>query len=205
MGAYFQSDALLFQQADQVYRHAIEYPFQDNNHENMRFDLLFYFLFDKTFTEIDLLMHFRAIYAVIFLDDRFEITWNSTLHLTENTQGYFLCLCAYYEHCFIQSIGELMNGMLILYWIPYSRENLIANKFENNFYLYQDGKESILSWKEAALKCDLDGSTLPILTNKEIQTELVSLIDYAQMPIIFIGLYNTEVSHVRSNIITFNP
>ena len=180
--------------------HPIKNHFQDENHENIRFDLLIYFIFSAKLRGIDLLMHLEALYAPQELSDRFEIAWNSTLHLTENTPGYFLSLSAYYEHCYIQSIGKLINGMLKLYWIPYSRENLIANKFENNFYLYQDGKESILSWKEAASNCDSDNSTLPILTNKEIQTELVSLIDYAQMPIIFIGLYESKVSNWKPNI-----
>ena len=182
---------------------AMEYPFRDQNHENMRFDLLIYFIFSNDLKKVDLSLHFRTMYAPFIMNydrSRFEIIWNSTLHLTDDTPGYFLSLSAYYENCFIQSIAKLKNGMLKLYWIPYLKERLVTNNFENNFYLYKDGKEAILSWNEAADNCDSNNSTLPILTNKEIQTELVSSIDYAQLPIIFIGLRESKVSNMVSKI-----
>ena len=126
----------------------------------------------------------------------FEITWNSILHLTDDSPGYFLSLSANYEECFIESVASVKNGILKLYWIPYLKKRQVTNIFENSFYIYKSGKETILSWKEAAWKCDSNNSTLPILTNKEIQTELVKSIDNAQLPIIFIGLYELKVSNL---------
>ena len=38
------------------------------------------------------------------------------------------------------------------------------------------------------------GSSLPILQSKKKQIELIDLIDYAQIPIIFIGLSQIKVS-----------
>ena len=180
---------------------AMEYPFRDQNHENMRFDLLIYFIFSNDLKKLDLSLHFRTMYAPFIINyDRFEIIWNSTLHLTDDTPEYFLSLSAYYEQCFIQSIAKLKNGMLKLYWIPYLKERLVTNIFDNNFYLYDYGKAAILSWNKAADNCESNNSTLPILTNKEIQTELVSSIDFAQLPIIFIGLRESKVRIMRSKI-----
>ena len=179
---------------------AIIYPFRDQNHENMRFDLLIYFFFGSDLKKVDLSLHFRTMYAPSVYHNKFIIIWNSTLHLTDDTPGYFLSLSAYYENCFIQNIARLKNGMLKLYWIPYLKKRLVTNISKNNFYLYNDEKETILSWKEAGRNCVSNNSTLPIITNKEIQTELISFIDYAQLPIIFIGLYEFKVSNVGSKI-----
>ena len=140
-------------------------------------------------------MYYPSIYH-----NRFIIIWNSTLHLTDDTPGYFLSLSAYYEYCFIESIARPKNVMLKLYWIPYLKERIITNNFENNFYLYNDEKETILSWKEVGRNCVSNNSTLPIITNQELQTELISFIDYAQLPIIFIGVYEFKVSNMVSKM-----
>ena len=51
----------------------MEYPFRDQNHENMRIDLLIYFIFSNDLKKLDLSLHFRTMYAPYIIKyDRFE-------------------------------------------------------------------------------------------------------------------------------------
>ena len=163
-----------------------------------RFDMLLYYFFQTSLsngTKIDLLLNFSAIYAP-FRNDLIKIFWRSNLELKSNSPGYLLSLSAYYQDCFIQSKQKFLPGTLKLYWIPHLKKKIpeSANVLGNNYIILQDGKTVVVRWNEASLRCNSIGSSLPILPSKQKQTELIDFIDHAQVPIIFIGLSQIEVS-----------
>ena len=174
----------------------LKFVIRDPIHEQNRVDMLLYFIFFVNSTSINLLLDFMASYEILSSEDGFDIFWQGNLTLTKHTPRYFLSLSAYYEKCLIQSKDEVMNGQLILSWIPHSQDKWIHNNQKDLYYLYRDGKERNLSWEEASSTCKTNQSLLPILTSKGKQEELIRLVDYLQLPIIFIGLYETKVSNI---------
>ena len=164
-------------------------------HEQNRLDMLLYFSFSADNTEIDLFLDFKANYDIIFADDGFDIFWKSSLSLNKDAPEYFLSLSAYYESCLIQSKGKVMNGNLTLSWIPYSSNNFSEIFQKDLYYLYQGTKKwESLTWNKASSICETNNSFLPILTSKARQEQLIRLIDYLQLPIIFIGLNEIKAS-----------
>ena len=174
----------------------LKFVVRDPIHEQNRVDMLLYFIFPTNTTNIDLSLDFRANYEIFSSEDGFDIFWQGNLILTKHIPRYFLSLSAYYESCLIQSKDKVMNGKLILSWIPHSQDKWIHNNHKDLYYLYRDGKEGNVSWEEASSICKTNQSILPILTSKGKQQELIKLVDYLQLPIIFIGLYETEVSNI---------
>ena len=166
----------------------------DAIHEQNRWDMLLYFIFPANNTDIDLLLNFKANYDIFASDDGFDMFWESNLNLNKDTPEYFLSLSAYYYSCLIQSKDKVMNGKLTLSWIPHLPKNDMNIVHEGLYYLYQRGKEAYLSWKEASSLCETNNSFLPILTSKTRQEQLIKLVDYLQLPIIFIGLYESKAS-----------
>ena len=156
--------------------------------------LLYYFFQTADAIKIDLMLNFSAV-STQFPHVINELFWRSNLELKSNSPGYFLSLNAYYQDCFIQSKQTLLPGRLKLYWILHLKKKFPenANVLGNNYISLQGGQK-VMSWNEASLRCTVNGSSLPILPSKNKQTELISLIDYAQVPIIFIGLSQIEVS-----------
>ena len=172
----------------------LKFIVRDPIHEQNRLDMLLYFIFPANNTDIYLSFNFKANYDIFAPDDGFDIFWQSNLNLNKDTPEYFLSLSAYYDSCLIQSKDKIMNGKLTLSWIPHPHNNYMNIVHNGLYYLYQNGKEVRRSWKEASSICETNNSFLPILTTKARQEQLIRLIDYLQLPIIFIGLNEIEAS-----------